>query len=113
MHGKQKRGLDYTPLFRFLISKVGEDWDAVQQEAVSRLDRQDPIYWIVARNERDQQPYLRIGDNAFFSGLHVDASRKLAKVAPDLKNEDLTPHCPCCTHTFNGVVFINKFREPT
>ncbi len=29
MHGKQQRELDYTPLFKFLLSKVGEDWDAV------------------------------------------------------------------------------------
>ncbi|MFX8020124.1 hypothetical protein ABTK57_20225, partial [Acinetobacter baumannii] len=22
-----RRGLDYTPLFRFLLSRVGQDWD--------------------------------------------------------------------------------------
>ena len=30
---------DDTPLFRFLLSKVGQDWTAVQAEAISRLDR--------------------------------------------------------------------------
>ncbi len=24
-----ERGLDYTPLFKFLLSKVGSDWDSV------------------------------------------------------------------------------------
>ena len=113
MHGKKLRGLDYTPLFRFLISKLGEEWDAVHKEAVQRLDREEPIYWIVARNEPDQKPYVRIGDNALFSGLFVDANGKLAKVASDLRNEDLVPSCSCCTHTFNGVVLVNKFKETT
>jgi hypothetical protein len=34
-----QRGLDYTPLFRFLLSRVGDDWDEVHSEAVSRLDK--------------------------------------------------------------------------
>ena len=29
MHGKVERGLDYTPLFRFLLSKVGLAWETV------------------------------------------------------------------------------------
>ena len=40
MHGKRKRGLDYTPLFRFLLSKVGAEWDGVYSEAVARTYRQ-------------------------------------------------------------------------
>jgi hypothetical protein len=51
MHGKKQRGLDYTPLFRFLLSKVGKDWDAVYSEAISRLDRSEPVYWLVAMTE--------------------------------------------------------------
>lgn len=46
--GKMKRGvergLDYTPLFRFLLSKVGSDWDSVFSEAKSRLDKTEPIF---------------------------------------------------------------------
>jgi hypothetical protein len=34
-----KRGLDYTPLFRFLLKNVGKDWAPVYQEAQSRLDK--------------------------------------------------------------------------
>ena len=35
--GKTQGGYDYTPLFRFLLSKVGQNWDNVFSEAVSRL----------------------------------------------------------------------------
>jgi hypothetical protein len=111
MHGTKNRGLDYTPLFRFLLSKVGEDWATVHAEAIKRLDREEPIYWMVARTEANKKPYVWTGDNAAFSGLYVDAAGKLAKVAPDFRNEDLTPSCPCCTHTFNGAVLVNPFRS--
>ena len=36
MFGKKERGLDYTPLFRFLLSKVGCNWDEVFSEAKAR-----------------------------------------------------------------------------
>jgi len=42
MRGRSQRGLDYTPLYKYLLSKVGEEWDLVYGEAVSRLDRPDP-----------------------------------------------------------------------
>lgn len=38
-----ERGLDYTPLFRFLLSKVGKSWVDVHSEAVSRLDKNHQI----------------------------------------------------------------------
>ena len=60
MHGKQQRGLDYTPLFKFLLKKVGSNWDDVYSEAVSRLDRPDPIFWLVAINENQKKDYVRI-----------------------------------------------------
>lgn len=61
MHGRARHGRDYTPLFRFLLSKVGGDWDAIHAEAVSRLDTPEPIFWLVALNEADRKPYVRIG----------------------------------------------------
>ena len=39
MYGTKERGLDYTPLFRFLLSKVGTAWNDVFSEAKSRLDK--------------------------------------------------------------------------
>jgi len=41
-----QRGLDYTPLFRFLLSKVGSYWDDIHSEAVSRLDKQARVYFL-------------------------------------------------------------------
>lgn len=112
MHGKKRRGLDYTPLFKFLLSKVGQDWNTVLSEAIGRLDHDEPIYWMVARTAIDRKPYVRIGESAIYSGLYIDDDGRLAKVAPDLRNEDLTPSCPCCTHTFNGVPLIRKYQPP-
>ena len=66
MSGKTERGLDYTPLFRFLLSKVGGNWDDVFSEAKSRLDKTDPIFWMVALREEDKKDYIRIGESSFF-----------------------------------------------
>ena len=112
MHARENRGLDYTPLFRFLLAKVGEPWATVHAEAVRRLDREEPIYWLVARNEAERRSHVYIGENSCFSGLYVDDEGRLAEVAPDLRNEDLAPTCPCCTHTFNGVPLVRKYAPP-
>jgi hypothetical protein len=112
MRGRDRRGLDYTPLFRFLLSKVGEDWKGIHDEAVSRLDREEPIYWLVARTSDQRKPFVTIGGNSIYSGLYVDDEGKLAQVEPGLRNEDLEPWCPCCTHTFNGVPLVRKFKAP-
>ncbi|MGX9144292.1 hypothetical protein [Mesorhizobium sp. 128a] len=110
MHGKKQQGLDYTPLFRFLLSKVGQDWSEVHSQAVARLDRQDPIFWMVALNDGDKKPFVRIGDNSYYSGLYVDEDNRLALVDPDLRLEDMKPSCSCCTHTFNGVPFVREYE---
>ena len=105
MHGKHRRGLDYTPLFRFLLSRVGSEWDGVYREAVARLDRPDPIFWLVARHEHERREMVRVGESSYFSGLYVDDAGILRIVNPDLRPEDLSPSCDCCTHTLNGVRF--------
>lgn len=108
MHGKKQRGLDYTPLYRFLISKVGKNWDEVFSEAISRIDKSDPIFWMVALTEDQKQDILRTGDSTYFSGLFVDESGLLQIVNPNIKPEDLKPFCTCCTHTLNGIRFGKK-----
>jgi hypothetical protein len=108
MHGKRRRGLDYTPLFRFLLSRVGSEWDSVYSEAVARLDRPDPIFWLVARHQHERQEKVRVGESSYYSGLYIDDAGILQLVNPDLRARDLVPHCTCCTHTLNGVRFGSR-----
>lgn len=110
MGGKRRNGLDYTPLFRFLLSRVGDDWVAVHSEAVARLDDPEPIHWLVARTQAERKPFVRVGESSYFSGLYVDENGRLALVDPSLRVEDMEPGCACCTHTFNGVPFVRKFK---
>ncbi|ARU03784.1 hypothetical protein CCO03_02985 [Comamonas serinivorans] len=106
-----RRGLDYTPLFRFLLSRVGKNWDEVYSEAVARLDRNDPIFWMVALREADAQEYFRSGEASYFSGLKVDEAGVLRVVNPSVGPGSLVPQCPCCTHTFNGIKFTRPYDE--
>ena len=105
-----RRGLDYTPLFRFLLSRVGDNWDEVYSEAVSRLDRPEPIFWMVALSKAEGREVVGIGESTYFSGLYVDEDNRLRVVAPEIGPESLEPGCPCCTHTFNGVPFSKPYR---
>jgi hypothetical protein len=109
MTGRRKRGLDYTPLFRFLLSKSGQKWDAVYREAISRLDRSEPIFWLVALRENERERYVLQGESTFYSGMYVDAEGILQVVDPSLGPSSLVPSCKCCTHTFNGVPFTRPF----
>ncbi|GLH38850.1 hypothetical protein RS1P1_31340 [Pseudomonas moraviensis] len=105
MHPGKQYGRDYTPLFRFLLSRVGGPWDSIFGEAVARLDQSAPVFWMVAIHEEDRQDIVRLGESSYFSGLYVDEQNRLQMVNPKLTAQDMTPHCECCTHTFNGVVF--------
>ena len=84
MNGTKQRGLDYTPLFRFLLSKVGEPWDDVFGEATARLDKTEPIFWIVALREEDRHDVVLVGESTHFSGLYVDDDGILRRVNPDI-----------------------------
>jgi hypothetical protein len=104
-----QRGLDYTPLFKFLLSKLGGNWNEIHSEAVSRIDKEAPIFWIVAKDYDSAVEVVRVGDNAFFSGLFIDDKGILCAVNPKLNEHSLEPNCHCCTHTFNGIVFTQKY----
>lgn len=110
MHGKERRGLDYTPLFRFLLANVGRPWNEVHSEAVGRLDRAEPIFWLVALSEGERHEYVRVGESSYYSGLYVDEQGFLQLVNSSLGPSSLAPVCKCCTHTFNGVRFTQPFR---
>lgn len=105
-----RHGLDYTPLFRFLLARVGDDFTDIHREAVARLDRPDPIFWIVARSEAERQRFVRVSENTYWSGLFVDADNRLARVDPSLGVEAMEPSCACCTHTLDGVRFTRPYR---
>ncbi len=102
MKRKIARGLDYTPLFKFLLSKIGQDWDDVFSESKSRLDKTDPIFWMVSLNDNNNQDFIRTGESSYFSGLYVDENNLLQKCNPQLNPDNMEKFCNCCTHTFNG-----------
>ena len=112
MHGRKRRGLDYTPLFKFLLAKCGQPWDAVFGEAKARLDRQDPIFWLVALPGHERKSYVRVGEASYYSGMYVDEAGILQLVDPSMGPSSLDPACKCCTHSFNGVPFTRPFVSP-
>ena len=85
MYGNKERGLDYTPLFRFLLSKVGSNWDEIFSEAKSRLNKTEPIFWLVALNQDDKKDVVRLGEATYFSGLYVDDDGLLQLSNPELQ----------------------------
>jgi hypothetical protein len=97
-----KYGYDYTPLFRFLLSKVGQDWDEVFSEAKSRLDKTEPVFWMVALHEHERREVVRLGESSYFSGLYVDDEGLLQKVNPELETFDPGFIYPGETISFNG-----------
>lgn len=117
------RGLDFTPLYKFLLSKVGQDWDKVYSEAVSRLDGNEHAIWHIVQDDspKREYPYIadpltarifrgvsRVDESTEYSKLHI-VNGKLEIVDPGITNEMLTPSCSCCTHTFNGKVLVKNF----
>lgn len=106
-----KSAKDYSPLYKFLISKVGKKWNDVYSEAKSRLDVEEPIWYMVAEHEKDRTEYgtVRLGESTYFSQLYIDEEGILRISRPEVTNETLYPSCPCCTHTFNGKNFTNKY----
>ncbi|WP_421702284.1 hypothetical protein [Aliiroseovarius sp.] len=112
MHSTRRQGRDYTPLYKFLLSKVGENWDAVHAEAVSRLDDSAPIFYMVALKEADRRPVMRSGESTYYSGLYVDAAGRLAVVDPGINHTTFEPFCACCTHTFNGKPLVKAYTGP-
>ncbi|WP_067687608.1 hypothetical protein [Nocardia jejuensis] len=107
------RGRDYTPLFRFLLSRVGSDWEATFTEAKSRLDQDEPIFWLVAVQEFDRQDYVRVSESTYYSGLYVASDGTLQVVNPDIDETSLDPVCACCTCTFNGIRFTRPASPGT
>lgn len=111
-HGAQL-GWDYTPLFKYLLSKVGQPWNDVYKDIKPRLNSIIPIYWMVNRykNKEDLLGYIRVGQSTYYSSLYVDDKGLLQYVDKSINEHTLEPSCKCCTYTFNGKRFIKKYRE--
>jgi hypothetical protein len=78
-----KYGYDYTPLFKFLLSKVGKKWDIIFGEVKSRLDKEEPIFWIVALHQHEKRDIVKCGESSYYSGLFVDDQGLLQIVNPE------------------------------
>ncbi len=104
-------GRDYTPLFKFLLSKVGQNFDAVFSEASARLDTTEPVFWMVARIPSERKDVVWFSYNSWYSGLYVDESGLLQKVNPHFGPEHVKFACKCCTHSFNGSPIRQPARE--
>ncbi|ENG6105392.1 MULTISPECIES: hypothetical protein [Serratia] len=102
MHGRMQQGIDYTPLFKFLLRNVGQPWIDVHREAISRLDKEEPIFYLVALQRKNWSSYVRYGESSYYSGLCIDEQGLLQKVNPEFTAEDVPVRCRCCTYTFNG-----------
>lgn len=106
MKGKVNRGYDYTPLFQFLLSKVGRLWNDIFSEVVNRLDKTEPIYWMVSLDNTEKREYVRIGDSSYYSQLYIDNKGYLQKVNPLFDKGSIPIYCSCCMYTFNGELII-------
>jgi len=98
-----KYGYDYAPLFRFLLSKVGSDWDKIYAEAKARLNDTKPIFWMVALRESERRDFVNVGESTYYSGLFVDDDGILAIVNQNISPAELPEPYPGETISFNGI----------
>ena len=97
---RTREGYDYTPLFRFLLSKVGQKWDDIFSEAVKRLDQQEPVFWMVDLDfDVGANGVVRLGESSYYSKLTV---KNGLLIKADENSVPPAKSCTCCTHTFNG-----------
>lgn len=111
-HGAEL-GWDYTPLFKYLLSKVGKPWNDVYKDVKHRLNSTIPIYWMVNRykNKDELLGYIRVGESTYYSSLYVDEKGLLQYVDKTINENTLEPSCKCCIYTFNGKRFTKKYKE--
>jgi hypothetical protein len=111
MHTTKHHLKDYTPLYKYLLKHVGEDFDKICSDVYPRIDDRERIWDIIDRNGSHDlhSRVCNVGGNSYYSTLIIDEDNILQIKTPELKNSDLWPDCGCCTHTFNGVVYVNKF----
>ncbi len=100
---RSRAGYDYTPLYRFLLSKVGQSWDEVFSEAVGRLDKQEPVFRLVDLHcQGGTAGTVGMGESTYYSRLTVQDG---ILVVADPLAAPPEKRCTCCTWTFNGVPY--------
>lgn len=122
---------DYTPLFLFLLKKVGTNWDDIWKECQQRLNSIEPVLimvvnvgrngLVVTYNDYSQPsglfveeqtdgtsygPCFRYGENTYFSTLFVDDNHLLQYVDSDHVHP--TSEYPFDTISFNGKPVPNN-----
>lgn len=102
-------GRDYTPLFKFLLSRVGRDWKEVHSEATSRLDTPEPIGWMVSEDPNETKVFFRAGESSYYSKLYVDEENILRKVDPGFEAENMEPSHWNDSCSFNGIPVTKKY----
>ena len=90
-----------SQLLRY-VNNVGQPWIDVHREAISRLDKEEPIFYLVALQRKNWSSYVRYGESSYYSGLCIDEQGLLQKVNPEFTAEDVPVRFRCCTYTFNG-----------
>lgn len=93
-HSMFRTGYDYTPLFRFLHSHVGNVWADIFCECQARLNDIEPLTWMVVNVNKhglvvdnylpngESREYFRVGES-YWSTLYVDEDGVLQFVDKD------------------------------
>ena len=123
MHSKGNLGLDYTPLYNFLISSVGKNFDEVYAEACERMsglghNYKEEIFYCVEKNTYiengnvyDSKGELvsciwRSGESSYHDKMFIDDNGVLRLVREfnidKNTDSDLKLGCACHTHSVNG-----------
>ena len=79
-----KRGLDYTPLYKYLLKQVGGNWDEIYSKIKSRILDDDCIWYMVAKNKEEASETCGISESTYFSGLFINEQGILEITNPDL-----------------------------
>lgn len=114
--------LDYTPLFKFLLSKEGEKWEDVWRDCQKRVDTVEPVLWMVQnillnglpKYDKSPEEYDKsfgYGEGSYFSTMYVDENGILQVVDKNYKEPTSLEYCRCCGETFNGLLY-ETYKRP-
>ena len=92
---------------------MGQPWNDFYKDVKPRLNSTIPIHWMVSTNKdvNTLLGYIRVGESTYYSSLYVDNKGLLQYVDKTIDHTTLEPTCKCCTYTFNGKRFTNKYKE--